>query len=128
MRGVFLGVLLGAVLAMAGGPAGAAMYGEGFAPCGEQASTSGTVDCLAAKTRSQDQRLNAAYRDLQKRIDPDQRQPLIEAQRLWVRYRDANCRFYAERDGSIRQIEAAECLRAMTADRAGELERAMTGP
>lgn len=109
-------------------PARAAMYGEGFAPCGDRASTAEVVDCLAAKTTVLDRRLNAAWRDLQGRIDPDQRKPLLEAQRLWIRYRDANCRFYAERDGSIRQVDEAECLRAMTEDRALELEHAMNEP
>ena len=45
------------------------------------------------------------------------------AQRLWVQYRDANCAFYGVQDGSIRQVQAAECIRSMTEDRAHELER-----
>jgi uncharacterized protein YecT (DUF1311 family) len=73
-----------------------------------------------------DQRLNAAYKALQARIDAAQRQPLLSAQRLWVQYRDANCGFYGTQDGSIRQMQAAECLRSMTEDRARELEKAMT--
>jgi uncharacterized protein YecT (DUF1311 family) len=47
------------------------------------------------------------------------------AQRLWVQYRDANCGFYGVQDGSIRQVQAAECIRSMTEDRAHELEKAM---
>jgi uncharacterized protein YecT (DUF1311 family) len=47
------------------------------------------------------------------------------AQRLWVQYRDANCGFYGVQDGSIRQVQAAECIRSMTEDRAHELEEAM---
>ena len=47
------------------------------------------------------------------------------AQRLWVQYRDANCAFYGVEDGSIRQVQAAECIRSMTEDRAHELEKAM---
>jgi hypothetical protein len=47
------------------------------------------------------------------------------AQRLWVQYRDANCAFYGVQDGSIRQVQAAECIRSMTEDRAHELEKAI---
>ena len=69
--------------------------------------------------------MNAAYKALQARIDAAQRQPLLAAQRLWVQYLDANCGFYGVRDGSIRQVQAAECIRSMTEDRAHELEKAM---
>jgi uncharacterized protein YecT (DUF1311 family) len=44
---------------------------------------------------------------------------------LWVQYQDANCAFYGVQDGSIRQVQAAECIRSMTEDRAHELEKAM---
>jgi uncharacterized protein YecT (DUF1311 family) len=69
--------------------------------------------------------LNSAYQSLKQRISPDQADPLKSAQRLWMQYRDANCRFYGSQEGSIRQIQAAECLRAMTQERALELEQAM---
>ena len=49
----------------------------------------------------------------------------LAAQRLWVQYRDANCAFYGVQDGSIRQVQAAECIRSMTEDRAYELEKAL---
>jgi uncharacterized protein YecT (DUF1311 family) len=83
------------------------------------------VDCVDAKAKSWDRRLNAAYAALQKRVEAGQRDPLRAAQRLWVQYRDANCRFYGSQDGSIRQVQAAECLRAMTEARSLELEGAM---
>ena len=82
--------------------------------------------CVQAKTNVADQRLNAAYKALQARVDAAQCQPLLSAQRLWVQYRDANCGFYGTHDGSIRQVQAAECIRSVTEDRARELEKAMT--
>jgi uncharacterized protein YecT (DUF1311 family) len=87
-------------------------------------TTLGMVDCLSARTKVQDKRLNLAYQALMQRSDAGQRQPLKAAQRRWISYRDANCRFYGSAEGSIRQIEAAECLRAMTQARACELETA----
>jgi uncharacterized protein YecT (DUF1311 family) len=106
-------------------PATAEMFGPDYRPCGDQPNTMATVDCVAAKTKIWDQRLNAAYQGLTQRIEPGQRDPLKVAQRLWLQYRDANCRFYGSQEGSIRQIQAAECLRAMTQERALELEKAM---
>jgi uncharacterized protein YecT (DUF1311 family) len=101
------------------------MFGPGFQPCGDKTSTLALVECVQAKTTAADQRLNAAYKALQGRIDAAQRQPLLAAQRLWVEYRDANCGFYGVEDGSIRQVQAAECIRSMTEDRARELEKAL---
>ena len=101
------------------------MFGPGYQPCGNQPSTMATVDCVAAKTKIWDQRLNAAYKNLVRRIDPAQREPLRAAQRLWIQYRNANCRFYGAQQGTIREIQAAECLRSMTEGRALELESAM---
>ena len=106
-------------------PAEAEMFGPDYQPCGDKSSTLAIVECVQAKTKASDQRLNAAYKALQGRIDPAQRQPLLAAQRLWVQYRDANCGFYGAQEGSIRQVQAAECMRSMTEDRARELEKAM---
>ena len=110
---------------MAAVPASAEMFGPGFQPCGDKPSTPAVVECVQAKTNVADQQLNAAYKALQARIDAAQRQPLLSAQRLWVQYRDANCAFYGVQDGSIRQVQAAECIRSMTEDRAYELETAL---
>ena len=107
-------------------PARAEMFGPDYSPCGDKPSTLSIVECVQAKTNVSDRRLNAAYKALQARIDAAQRRPLLAAQRLWVQYRDANCGFYGVQDGSIRQVQAAECIRSMTEDRARELEKAMT--
>ena len=124
MRRVFFAVSLLAVMASL--PAKAEMFGPGFQPCGKETSTPAVVECVEAKINAADRRLNAAYKALQAQIDNAQRQPLLAAQRLWVQYRDANCAFYGTHDGSIRQVQAAECLRSMTEDRARELEKAMS--
>ena len=123
MRRSFFAVA--ALAAMTVLPVRAEMFGPGFQPCGEKPSTLEVVECVRAKTNIADQRLNAAYKALQARIEANQRQPLLAAQRLWVQYRDANCAFYGTRDGSIRQVQGAECIRSMTEDRAHELEEAI---
>lgn len=119
MRQLALSVLLLALSA----PATAQMYGAEYEACSSQ-STADIVDCLNGSMKTWDRRLNGAYKALMQRSDPAQKEPLKAAQRLWVQYRDANCGFYAAGEGSISQIAAAECVRAMTQQRACELEAA----
>src|SRR3546814_18076163 len=92
-------------------PAAEGMFGPECGTCGDQPTTLATVECLDAKTTLSDRRLNTAYKALQQRIEPAQRQPLLTAQRLWIQYRDANCGFYHAQEGSILRILAAEFLR-----------------
>jgi uncharacterized protein YecT (DUF1311 family) len=125
MRGILLPPVIGLLPLMVARPPAAAMFGSDYRPCGDKPNTLAIVECLQAKTKVSDQRLNAAYKALQARIDPAQRQPLLAAQRIWIQYRDANCGFYGAQEGSIRQVQAAECMRSMTEERARELETAM---
>jgi uncharacterized protein YecT (DUF1311 family) len=47
---------------------------------------------------------------------------LVEAQRAWIKFRDANCGFYADPEGgSAARVTANECFLNATADRAKEL-------
>ena len=103
----------------------AELFGPDYPPCGDAPDSVAIVACVDAKARAWDRRLNAAYAALQQRIDAEQRDPLRAAQRSWIQYRDANCRFYGSQSGSIRQVQAAECVRAMTQERTLELEKAM---
>src|SRR5215813_3768968 len=86
-------------------------------------STYEMVECLKKKTAYWDQRLNKAYQQaLKAAASPNQTDKLRTAQRLWARYRDANCLYYDFGEGTIARIEAGECMRSMTEARAKELE------
>ena len=98
------------------------MYGADYEAC--QQSAAEIVDCVKASAKTWDRRMNGAYKALMSRSDPAQKQPLKAAQRGWVEYRDANCGFYAAGGSSLAPVAAAECLRAMTQERACELEAA----
>jgi uncharacterized protein YecT (DUF1311 family) len=88
-------------------------------------STYEMVECLKKKTAYWDQRLNKAYQQaLKAAASPNQTDKLRAAQRLWARYRDANCLYYDFGEGTIARIEAGECMRSMTEVRAKELEGA----
>jgi uncharacterized protein YecT (DUF1311 family) len=80
------------------------------------------VECVTAKTATWDKRLNTAYKTLMTDFSKEQKASLLSAQRLWLKYRDANCAFYGTGQGSIVQVEVAECRRSMTQARAMELE------
>ncbi|MDB5579931.1 MAG: hypothetical protein JWR80_5107 [Bradyrhizobium sp.] len=83
--------------------------------------TNQIVECIGKLTEQQDKRLNKAYRETLKDARPEQRDLLRTAQRLWVQYRDANCEYYHQGEGSISRIEAEQCMFHMTKARADEL-------
>lgn len=82
------------------------------------------VNCIGAETKRQDTRLNKAYKDLMATLSPARKKQLQDAQRLWVKYRDANCNFYADPEGgTIVQVTTSDCFMDATARRAKELEQ-----
>jgi uncharacterized protein YecT (DUF1311 family) len=92
--------------------------------CEQKNSTVEIVECLSAETRNWDTRLNNAYQALLKQIEPARKQPLTLAERDWIQFRNANCKFYGSAQGTISSIDAAECMQSMTQARARELEQA----
>lgn len=81
------------------------------------------IECIGAETQRQDARLNKAYKALTTSLTPERRRPLQEAQRAWIKFRDANCGFYHDPDGgSMARVSANDCMMTMTASRARELE------
>jgi uncharacterized protein YecT (DUF1311 family) len=101
----------------------AGWYGPEYRRCADR-TTAVIERCLGESLAGWERRLDDAYRALLGSLEtPERRRHLERAQRLWRDYRDANCRFYREGPGSIARIEASECLRALTASRALELEQ-----
>lgn len=86
-------------------------------------STVSMVQCTSAETARQDARLNKAYNGLMSKLSKTRKQELQTTQRLWIKYRDANCKFYVDPNGgSIAQVNGANCVMNETAKRATELE------
>jgi uncharacterized protein YecT (DUF1311 family) len=110
--------------------AAALTWAAAFAFAGEQGdperscdgSTYEMVECLKAKTVQWDKRMTIAYQRLLNAGEPKQREQLRVAQRLWIQYRDANCLYYGLGEGTIARVEAGDCMRRMTENRALELE------
>ena len=83
------------------------------------------TDCILAETKQQDARLNENYKRLTSKLSEERKKALLEAQRAWIRFRDANCTFWDDpAGGQSAAVTAKECILTMTADRASELELA----
>ena len=96
-----------------------------FSACMDQSngSTLSMVECIEAETGRQDVRLNKVYKDVMGNLTPERKKQLQEAQRLWLKYRKANCDFYYDPEGgTIARVSANDCFMSATAARAKELE------
>lgn len=80
-------------------------------------------DCMVAETKAQDVKLNASYKRALNAQTPARKKQLTEVQRQWLKYRDANCDFYADPDGgTMATLAVHSCYMMSTAERAEELQ------
>ncbi|MEO7432631.1 MAG: lysozyme inhibitor LprI family protein [Dokdonella sp.] len=87
------------------------------------------MNCIGAETQVQDSELNLAYKQLGAQLTSARKKQLVTAQRLWVQYREANCRFYADPDGGTAAgVASNDCFLSETARRAAELKTLGSGP
>jgi len=93
------------------------------APCQNPGSTSDVTQCFADAQKAADKQLNETYSKIMGALEPDEKKSLVEAERLWVQFRDANCR--AERSlygrGSGAYTAFIACVEAMTRQRTNDL-------
>ncbi|MDI1231637.1 MAG: lysozyme inhibitor LprI family protein [Methylobacter sp.] len=108
-------------------PAGAADedLSQAFSICMDQAGgvTQSMIECIGAETERQDVLLNKAYKEVIAGLSSERKQQLQDVQRLWLKYRKANCDFYYDPDGgTLARVSANDCFMSATAARAKELE------
>jgi uncharacterized protein YecT (DUF1311 family) len=85
--------------------------------------TSNMLDCIGVETKHQDARLNKAYKEIMTQLSESRKKELKDAQRAWIKYRDANCKFYNDPDGgTMATLNSSDCFMSATASRAKELE------
>lgn len=104
-----------------------------FSSCMDQSGgvTMNMIDCIGQEHERQDARLNRVYNELMGTLPAERKTALRDAQRAWLKYREANCHFYDDPNGgSIARVLANDCFMTETAKRAKELEdiRSMTEP
>ena len=91
-------------------------------------TTADMVSCNAKATKVQDDRLNRAYKTALAAQEGARKQQLQDVQRLWIKYRDANCAFAGSATGgTLDQVNGSGCVLDMTQTRAQELED-LVGP
>ena len=91
--------------ALLAGAVGAAAMPVAWAGCDAESTQIGMNDCAAREFKAADAALNAVYRQIVARLsgETEARQLLTTAQRAWVVFRDAECKFSASgvQGGSI---------------------------
>ncbi len=102
-------------------------------PCKTQDNTIEINECGKIELAKKDKELNAAYQQLLKKLAPadksddtkyaEVKKQLIEAQKNWIKYRDADCsaKYTLYEQGSIRGIVHLSCLIQRTEQRTKEL-------
>lgn len=80
-------------------------------------------DCYNDEIIKQDERLNKNYKNLLASHDGEVKKAFTEAQRSWLKYRDANCNAWisTEVGGTLALLVGDSCFLTMTAQRADEL-------
>jgi uncharacterized protein YecT (DUF1311 family) len=95
------------------------------APCKSAGSGAETTTCFVTAAKSADTEMNHTYRELIDKLNQDDRNKLRTVQRLWIQFRDANCK--AERDlytgGSAYSMVYAACMESETRYRTNDLRQ-----
>ncbi len=96
---------------------------EGKGGCWGTALTQAQItSCAAAEATASDKRLNAAYRDLLRYLDPAESRELAAAQRTWLAFRNADCAWWVGATFSLAPTNKLSCLADLSNARAKELE------
>jgi uncharacterized protein YecT (DUF1311 family) len=79
--------------------------------------------CIGAEYKRQDARLNGAYAEAMRSLNPAAQAKLRTAQRAWITFRDADCQaVLAANGGTMAPVLADLCYLDRTTQRADELE------
>lgn len=93
-------------------------------PCKAPASNAEMTACFVSASKAADERLNKIYSRIREVLSADEQRDLQAAQRLWLKFRDANCA--AERNlyagGSAAPTVYAACIEADTQQRTSDLK------
>ena len=110
----------------AGAQAADDCYSTTYCACMDESGgvTMNMLDCMGSEAEQQDARLNENYKAAMQALTPAQQTQLRDAQRLWIKFRDADCALLGSlTGGSIDRINSASCFLDMTKQRADGLAR-----
>jgi len=94
-------------------------------PCAKVVSTAEMSDCFDKAYNAADRELNQLYGRIQKVLHPDDLASLVQAERLWLQYRDATCQaeYKLFGGGTAGPPTRLACLTAETRARQASLSR-----
>jgi uncharacterized protein YecT (DUF1311 family) len=99
-------------------------YSETYNACMDDSSgvTVNMLDCMASEIEQQDARLNQNYKAAMQVLTPAQQAQLRDAQRLWIKLRDADCGLLGSlTGGTMDSLNGNSCFLDMTKKRADDL-------
>jgi uncharacterized protein YecT (DUF1311 family) len=101
-------------------------YDKCMNKAGPAGDFSGMVSCMQNEFNTQDIALNKAYKSAISRLNKEMSGNLQEAQREWIKYRDANFKLLESKSNYVSDVivvlEANEWLLNLTASRTKEID------
>lgn len=103
------------------------LYDENFAlryKCEFSQQAEQFLECAEQMYKQADEELNRVYQELKNKLDEKQQQNLLEAQRLWLTFRDSNAVFVADFYRGVRDEKVAliDAKTALTRERTAALQ------
>ena len=92
--------------------------------CEEAETTAAMLDCANRLYSNADEELNLVYKQLMSQLAAERREPLRDAQKAWIEFRDKNVAFVASdvEGGTLYPVIEASKLAEMTERRTLELK------
>ena len=105
--------------------AGDIKHSSSYQRCLDNAMTTyAMVECNNQEWQYQEGLLSRYYKEAMHSLSYNKKIKLRNVERLWIKYRDANCGFFANlTGGSIDRVNASACMADMTAMRVSELKQ-----
>jgi len=102
------------------------VFAQDIQKCADAEGQAAMNQCADAAFKKSDQRLNELYRQIEARLsdDADAKKLLVQAQRDWVKFRDAECSFQTAgaAGGSVVPHLVAVCMDGLTQTRVKDFE------
>ncbi|MBR7651076.1 lysozyme inhibitor LprI family protein [Brucella oryzae] len=92
--------------------------------CQNASSQAALNECYGKAYKKSDAELNKIFKTLQRRADDaDLKKKLVQSQRAWIAFRDAECDMQTVGGGSISGMAYSICLSDLTTERVNDLRK-----
>lgn len=99
-------------------------YSKEFKQCysNPRFTTASIMGCMNQESERQDTLLEQEYKRMMNYLLDERKASLKDAQRAWIKYRDANCNWYNDPNGGTSAgVSATQCYLNMTVSRLAEM-------